>query len=354
MKCRAFFLVVLSSLLPLPAHAIVGGKASTAADDAVVLVLTHIPAKDTAQGQYFENCTGTLLAPNIVLTARHCVTASTDGSFRCKSDGTIEPLSGGGGRLSADLVPSDALVFVGPKLPDTATPDTANAKGKAYVHDDGTVTCNHDVALIILDRAIPNAKLAPIRLDRGVKKGDALTVVGWGATEKSFIPSGRQKRTGVSVVDVGPSEEPRVGGTLAEKEFIATESVCTGDSGGPAFSATTGAVVGVVSRGENTTASTNGSGCLGTEHTFMQVNAFADLVTKAFAQAGGQPIPETQPQAATPDAGEEDPVAPPAEEPAPSGSSGGCNVHASSNGSATAILIAFYALVRGARAKRSR
>jgi hypothetical protein len=48
MKCRAFFLVLLTSLLPLPAHAIVGGKASTAANDAVVLVLTHIPAKDTA------------------------------------------------------------------------------------------------------------------------------------------------------------------------------------------------------------------------------------------------------------------------------------------------------------------
>jgi hypothetical protein len=274
-------------------QAIVGGQPSDASDDEVVLILTHVPEKDTAQGQFYLNCTGTLLAPNLVLTARHCVSRTSDGTFVCDQNGQVT--SGSGGQVTTDFLPADTHVFVGPTLPATVDPTQFPGQATAYVHDAGTVTCNDDLALIVLDKPIDNAKLAPIRLDGPVTADETLSVVGWGATETRFLPSTRQRRDGVGVVDIGPSSTFRIGGQLANREWLATESVCQGDSGGPAFDSVTGAVVGTVSRGSNGGISTNGSGCVGTQHTFMQTGSFKDLIMMGFTKAGASPLPEMQP-----------------------------------------------------------
>ncbi len=272
---------------------IVNGTASGADDDAVVLIFTHVPEKDTPQGQYYLNCTGVLLAPNLVLTARHCVSETSNGNFTCKMDGSLG--TGTGGKVLADFTPAESHVLVGAKLPDTLDPTTFPGTGSSYVHDSATVLCNADVALIVLAKPIADAKIAPIRLDAPVTPDEGLSVVGWGATVTDFLPSQRQRRDGVTVVEVGPSSTFHVGGQLGANEFLASESVCTGDSGGPAFDAKTGAVVGVVSRGPNGGITTNGSGCVGTQHTFMQTAPFKGLVMEAFAQAGGEPWLEGQP-----------------------------------------------------------
>jgi secreted trypsin-like serine protease len=60
-------------------QAIVGGATSTTAQDAAIMIVTN--------GQF--GCTGTLITPNLVLTARHCVAAEIDETSPCgpaKSD----------------------------------------------------------------------------------------------------------------------------------------------------------------------------------------------------------------------------------------------------------------------------
>ncbi len=272
---------------------IVNGVASDASEDEVVLILTHVPSMDTAQGAYYRNCTGTLIAPNLVLTARHCISAVPEATFTCNEDGTVA--SGTGASIGADYVPSDTHIFVGATLPDTIDPTMFPGQGEAYVHDAATVVCNDDLALIVLAAPIPNAKIAPIRLDGGVTKGETFTAVGWGTTVTDFVPPVRQKRDGVQVLLVGPSTTPYFGSELGDREFRVSESVCTGDSGGPALDSTTGAVIGTVSNGPNGGDTMNGAGCVGTTHTFQSTSGYKDVIMQGFAMAGATPWIEGRP-----------------------------------------------------------
>ena len=62
--------------------AVVFGERSTDSDDTVVQVLAH-PTDSIAQ-----SCTGTMVAPNIVLTALHCVAQYNSADINCRPDGT--------------------------------------------------------------------------------------------------------------------------------------------------------------------------------------------------------------------------------------------------------------------------
>src|SRR5690606_484428 len=72
------------------ASPIVGGVHSDASQDAIVLVM-HYDAVRRGGGAA-SGCTGSLLTPRLVLTARHCV-AITDPGAACTSEG--KPVAGG-------------------------------------------------------------------------------------------------------------------------------------------------------------------------------------------------------------------------------------------------------------------
>src|SRR4029079_15026550 len=105
------------------------------------------------------------------------------------------------------------------------------ARGAEIIDDASKNLCNHDLALILLDHALPGVKTAPLRLDDGPHPDESVTVVGFGISDKSDTPPIRQQRAGVKVLGVGPSEG------LGPAEFRLGESTCAGDSGGPALSA---------------------------------------------------------------------------------------------------------------------
>jgi hypothetical protein len=177
-------------------EAIISGKNSDASQDAVVLVVFFDPTHNVVGG-----CTGTLLASNLVLTARHCV-ADTDPGATCAIDGT--PIKEG--VVRGDHAASKLYVFTGPKRPVYSPSLKPNGIGSQIIDDAAKNLCNHDIALILLQDPIPNAQIAPLRLDSDVAKNDLVTAVGWGVTEKTDMPEIRQQRTGIKVEVVGPDD----------------------------------------------------------------------------------------------------------------------------------------------------
>jgi hypothetical protein len=272
--------------------AIVNGEPSDAADDAVVFLVRYDAAR-----RGFGRCTGTLIAPSVVVTARHCVSETGPSAMDCERDGT--PLSDGA-RAKADFAADTLYVFTGPNRPGSrplASPNDlaailpeARARGRAIVHDGRENLCGGDVALLVLDRAIEGVKVSGVRFDRRVEKGDRLRMVGWGATRADDTPPVRQRRSGVAVEVIGPGRGTLRGleFTVPPGEFVTGESICAGDSGGPAFDEATGALVGIVSRGANgeSRPRTAGDACVGAKNWFADIAPFESLVQRAVAQAG--------------------------------------------------------------------
>ena len=239
---------------------------------------------DDGGGTTFELCTGSLVAPNVVLTARHCVSVQASTSVTCDQNG----VSATPPDFGADEPLGIIHVFTGPAPSLLGTP-AANAV--AVFHPAGTTLCNLDLALVVLDKPIPGIEPMRVRLSGPPTIGEATRTVGYGQNDQSAPIGTRFRKDGVAVLAVG-STVSATGTPLGENEFEMGESMCNGDSGGPALDEATGAIVGIVSRGG---ACTDASG-----HIYTSLAGFATVFQQAFAMAGGAPIMENEPY---PDAG---------------------------------------------------
>jgi hypothetical protein len=267
------------------ASAIVGSKPSDAAQDAVVMLVYS----DTANSRG-GICTATLVAPRLVLTARHCV-ADTEADVACKADGGPDT----GGKVLGNHAPGTLYVFTGTERPNL-DPSTWKPAGRgAEILDDGSKNlCNHDLALVLLEQPIAGIAVPKLRLDFDAEAGERLLTVGWGVTSTVEEPATRQQRSGVVVTRVGPDDTTPV---LTPNELGFDESICLGDSGGPIFSETSGAVLGVVSRGGNGTASNKdlASTCTRATNLATKLSPFRELVMRGFERAGAVPSVEERP-----------------------------------------------------------
>jgi hypothetical protein len=255
---------------------VIGGKVSDTADDAVVLLRTDRVSTPSA-------CSGSLLAPNLVLTARHCIVADYPaGTIRCNPDGTLSMPSDG--EVGESVSPSAVNVFTGANVaPDGSFPGgEPAARGAQIFTTTWPTVCRDDLALVVLDAALPPPTLT-FDLRKQMSPSDLVSVVGYGLTESSGSDdkySVRQRRDGLRVKYVG---------TLPNT-FVLPRSVCKGDSGGPAIDAVTGAVLGVFSLGfpGEDPATCSSETAL---NYFVQVNRYESLLREAF-DAAGQPFPE--------------------------------------------------------------
>jgi MYXO-CTERM domain-containing protein len=268
-------------------EAIINGKPSGTDDDAAILIPLF------QNGQFFGACSGVMIAANLVLTARHCVSQTDEGAI-CDADGT--PLYGG--VVYSDRPAKDLGVITG-----AALKNQLDASGMQIFTTGADTLCNNDIALVLLDKPITTVPIAQLRLDGPPTVGEQFRAVGWGLSNNSS-GYGRRMRDNVSIEAVGPATDTAGVGGVSPNEFEVGEAICQGDSGGPAFDETTKAVVGVVSRGGNgkmPSASdppyagcVNGSG-LTALNLYTRVDGFADLFTQAFAAAGTDPWREGGP-----------------------------------------------------------
>jgi hypothetical protein len=263
-------------------QAIVNGQVSDTGDDATVMLESQLTTSEAVA------CTGTLIAPKLVATALHCVTQSYLGEFSCKPDGSLSDATRADGKMGPLVTASNVKVFSG--VNPTREP---SAVGARLLGTGSTQICRGDIAFVVLDREL-DLPIAPVRLSAGVDSGDRLRVVGYGQTEASGS-SGRFARAGVRVIDVGPSSEDEVSISASPRTFVVNEGPCHGDSGGPAFSEDSGALVGVYSL-------TAGASCTGAgiRNVYTSLSSFSNLALDAFEAAGAEPVlddvgPEPEP-----------------------------------------------------------
>jgi hypothetical protein len=261
----AWLLLGCSGASPEPlgaeAETVFGG--APAPDDTSVVAVVNFSG-----GQ----CSGSLIAPSLVLTARHCVadTQEKDVKVVCGETPFKPPDSAG-------------AIFVVP-LP-TITEDPNDYRAVAEIRmaaGQDADLCGTDVALLRLKKPLTDLTPLEPRVTKPVVAEESYSSVGYGIDESLMtMPSGERKRLdGLSVTCGGSScRAPDV----RDNEWIGSGGPCPGDSGGPALDAK-GRVIGVVSRGK--------TGC--TEPVFSDVASRADwLQSEAIlaARAVGQEPP---------------------------------------------------------------
>ena len=254
----------------------------------------------------FEVCSGILLAPNVLATARHCVADWTREPFACDVQGNA---LGDGGTFVEDLPVEGIKVFVGREGHNLAG-GTPSALGVAVYHDGGPTLCSHDVAFVLLDRELEGLPLLPVRLGQQPTVGEDVTLVAFGDDDGAtgVLKLERTYRSGLTIEEVGPLEaDPDLEGVgLPPKAFASGPAICQGDSGGPAISDDTGAVVGIAASHVGTAGVGIDPCSLATvQSVFMQLAAFEAPLREAF-EAAGQPIwEEGHPEPATVEVGGE-------------------------------------------------
>jgi secreted trypsin-like serine protease len=154
--------------------------------------------------------------------------------------------------------------------------------GKRLFGTGSTQACQGDLAFVVLDRdlALPTVS---VRLDRMAAWQESVNVLGYGQTKRVDHQGMRIIRQ-VEVLDVGPATTTEPTRTTAPRTFVVGNGPCKGDSGGPAFSLETGALLGVFSL--NGAASCD---AVGIRNVYTSVAPFSKLALDAYAAAGVEP-----------------------------------------------------------------
>lgn len=215
-------------------------------------------------------CSGALVAPNLVLTARHCVSRAVTATPSCDARGR----SHNGDHLAEDVDPQSIAIYTGTHVrPDV---DVPVARAVRTLHPTGQVLCDSDVAFLVLDRPIQNATILSMRMHAPVETGDVVVPVGFGGGPLNVVGH-KVARSKSTVLATGPSANATTGAVLGPREFEVDQATCRGDSGGPAIDVMTGEIVGVVSRGGSCSATGN--------HVYTRVDAYKRLAGAAFSAA---------------------------------------------------------------------
>lgn len=355
----AFLCCALGCATPLPdgtverhADAIIDGEPSGSEEDGVVML--HALLEDDTE----VLCSASLVAPNLVLTARHCVSYLMPGLFSCTVRGELIDNPDGGGSLGAHL-PAESIEVYG----HTAPREAPLARGQKIISTLAPAICINDLAFVVLDTSL-DLPVIPMRIGGPALVGEQGSLVGFGLVRDQKVLDyrlqPRARKADLEIAELGPDLlEDGVTTAPPRSLILRGPSGCVGDSGGPFLAASTGAVLGVYSlqAGELCEAEH-------VHHQLVHVPPFQALIDEAFAAADAIPTPEQQPAAGEGGAGGGISEAPAAgansagtepTEPAPNGGGEtGCTFAAASGSPRRASWMLAALALTALRRKRSR
>lgn len=261
-------------------------------------------------------CTGTLIAPNLVVTARHCVSQTPPGSVDCATTA-----------FQGQYSPNNFYITTNSSLFQSSGTWVRASK---FVTPTPTLLCGNDIALIILASNVPASAATPVTpnvmydlRDRTHISKLADTAIGFGLTDPTNMNSAGTRHIRQNIqfncIPNDPSSfvdcwKHGYQDIMREQELYSGDGPCEGDSGSGAFSQAqfdNGQFLslGVLSRGGVTL---DGKTCQGSFYT--RLDSYRDLIIQTAKQAatmGGYTPPDwvnSPPIAPLPDGGTKPPA----------------------------------------------